>query len=645
MTAAPSYRADIDGIRAIAVGAVVLHHAHPGIFYGGFIGVDIFFVISGFLITRILLDDLQAGHYSLRQFYVRRIKRIFPALALVLLAVLAFGWFALLAEEYRSLGKHVLAGAGFAANLVYWAEVGYFDALSETKPLLHLWSLGIEEQFYIVWPLILAMLWCRHGWLAPAAWATMALSFALCLWLSFTAPTAAFYAPLARAWELCVGALLAIHFRASGGQFPAPLAHRNALSLAGLGAVALGMAVITPQSLFPGFWALLPVLGTAALIAAGPDAIVGRRLLAMPPMVWLGLISYPLYLWHWPILSYGWIVTSGTLSNSAIWACVGLSIALAALTMWLIERPVRRSRHPAAATGAFGAVGAVALLGAFVFFAQGLPQRATIAGYKDNRLDLIRTPATDAACLAALGGAALIDYCRMSDLGHPKTVAVIGDSHAHVAFPGIAELVAQRGMNTLLLANSSCPPLVGYPLGETPSDRTTCAAKIDQIMATMAQRNDIDLVFITTRGPIYTTGTEPVTTDTVLHANLLSYDDFRSGLTNTAGAVQRAGRTAVYITENPELSERAESCQLRPLRLNLRDCRPVLGDVLARQKDYLTAVSNIAGLTTLNSLPVFCPTDRCIVTHNGALLYADDDHLSEAGSRFLAQNLLLDWVH
>ncbi|MFO0456883.1 MAG: acyltransferase family protein, partial [Alphaproteobacteria bacterium] len=295
------YRADIDGLRALAVIAVMIFHAFPSSLKGGFVGVDIFFVISGYLISSIILRDLHAGEFSFAGFYARRIRRIFPALALVMFAVLAFGYFALLADEYMQLGKHVGAGAAFLSNVVLWREAGYFDNASETKPLLHLWSLAVEEQFYILWPALLYLCWrWRCSTLAVLLTVT-ALSFAANLASLRYDLSLAFYSPFTRFWELSAGAVLAYL------NVTRPLMLRpnlqNAMSWLGLALILAACFGLRKSLSFPGFWALLPVVGACLMIAAGAAAPVNRWLLARPWMVGIGLISYPLYLWHWPLLS------------------------------------------------------------------------------------------------------------------------------------------------------------------------------------------------------------------------------------------------------------------------------------------------------------------------------------------------------
>jgi peptidoglycan/LPS O-acetylase OafA/YrhL len=347
MTAsATKYRADIDGLRAIAVGAVLVYHAFPAVLKGGFTGVDVFFVISGYLISGIILDGVAGGRFTFAHFYARRIRRIFPALTVTLAAVMAAGWFWLYADDYARLSRHTAAGAAFVANIVLWRESSYFDVAADLKPLLHLWSLGIEEQFYLVWPLLLvaASRW-RRGPIAVTL-AIGAVSFALAIATVRVDRTAAFFAPWTRFWELLAGALLVAIERDAGFgarlqqlQMRAPI--RGLQSVLGLVMVAAGMLLIDSTRVFPGLWALLPAAGTVLLILAGADAPVNRTLLSWRPMVWIGLISYPLYLWHWPLLSFAYILLGEVPPPALAIALLVLSVALARATYLLIERPIR----------------------------------------------------------------------------------------------------------------------------------------------------------------------------------------------------------------------------------------------------------------------------------------------------------------
>jgi peptidoglycan/LPS O-acetylase OafA/YrhL len=334
------YRPDIDGLRAIAVGSVVAFHAFPNFFKGGFVGVDIFFVISGYLISGIIVDAVERNRFSYLDFYIRRIRRIFPALVVVIAATLFVGWYVLLPDEFERLGKHLAAGAGFATNLVLWGEAGYFDVSSDTKPLLHLWSLAIEEQFYILWPLILGPVWRRKRGLLVATLSIAAISFAYNVISVVHHPVAAFYSPLARFWELMLGGVLAYLVRQKGEW----LAHfRTQRAAGGLLLIGVSVFALNREFAFPGYWALLPTVGAFLVISAGFTNWISKCVLGNRLMVGVGLISYPLYLWHWPILVFAKIVKGGLLTPTDRIAAIAASVALAFLTYRFVEYPIRHS--------------------------------------------------------------------------------------------------------------------------------------------------------------------------------------------------------------------------------------------------------------------------------------------------------------
>lgn len=337
-----AYRPSIDGLRAFAVLSVIGFHAFPGYVSGGFIGVDIFFVISGYLITNSLLIDQKNHCTSIIKFYQRRIRRIFPALGLVITACLAFGWVALLSDEYTYLGPHAAGGASFVSNLVYWNEAGYFDYSSELKPLLHLWSLGIEEQFYIVYPVILIIIW---HWKLPLKATIVALTF-ISFWIANTQiatdPVATFYSPISRGWELLVGGLLA----ASQDTIKLLSYKRYAdiASLLGLFLLIAGVIGMTNNIPFPGGWALIPVLGATLIIASGETAYINKYILNHQILVWVGLFSYPLYLWHWPLLAYAKILDSGEVPRAHRIAAILIAGIMGWATYRFIEKPLQRKK-------------------------------------------------------------------------------------------------------------------------------------------------------------------------------------------------------------------------------------------------------------------------------------------------------------
>lgn len=353
----PKYRPDIDGLRAIAVLAVVMFHAFPNVIRGGFIGVDIFFVISGFLISTIIFENLQKGTFSFSNFYARRIKRIFPALILIFVTCLILGWFILIPEEINQLARHIVAGTGFVSNIVMWHEVGYFDNIAETKPLLHLWSLGIEEQFYIIWPLLIWLVWKRNLNLLSLIIIFTFISFSLNIKNIEQDPMGTFYLPLTRAWELLCGSILAWHLIKKSKNVPIfketlknltfydeqKLSH--IYSIVGILLLVYGLWRINKNLTYPSYWAIIPVLGSILIILAGQKAWFNRKILSNKVLVWFGLISFPLYLWHWPLLSFGYIIYFDTPPQKFRILAIIISVILAWLTVKFIEKPLRLGNY------------------------------------------------------------------------------------------------------------------------------------------------------------------------------------------------------------------------------------------------------------------------------------------------------------
>ena len=347
------YRPDIDGMRAAAVIVVILFHAFPDICPGGFIGVDVFFALSGFLITGIILTGLSRGEFSFSGFYSRRIRRIFPALSLVLAFCLAVGWCILTPDEWHQFAKSVVGGAAFASNLLRPRFTGYFDPPVRSEPLLHLWSLGIEEQFYIVWPLVVVLLWKfaanrkRGAKLLAAILLIAGASFAFDIGMLHRDPSLTFFSPLTRMWELLAGAALA-QFTMTQGEVKRRVP-RELMSATGLVLIATGLVLMNERTLVPGWWSLLPVLGTVFLTMAGSEAWFNRRVLASRPFVGIGLISYPLYLWHWPLLVFmKLILESGyNLSRRRGFAVTAAVLVSAWILSWatyrFVETPMRFS--------------------------------------------------------------------------------------------------------------------------------------------------------------------------------------------------------------------------------------------------------------------------------------------------------------
>lgn len=666
----PKYRADIDGLRAVAVLAVVLFHAFPTWLPGGFTGVDVFFVISGFLIATILSQSLEAGTFSLTVFYARRIRRIFPALLLVLLACLIVGWWVLLPEELAQLGKQTAGGAAFIANLLFWQESGYFDAAADTKPLLHLWSLGIEEQFYILWPCVLWLAWRlrqhlkEHLQQHATLWATLALligSFALNAALYRSHAVADFYAPFTRFWELLLGGLLAVlPLKPTPGArapwFDSQLA-RNSLAATGLLLILAGFGVVHAGRLFPGFWALLPTIGAMLLLWAGPSAALNRTLLSNPLLGWVGMISYPLYLWHWPLLSFARILVGETPSASIRCACVALAVLLAWSTTLWVERPLRfGGRGVTKALGLSAVMLVIGVAGLATYFYGGFPQRAHIQALQAQALDLTRTKAATSTGWICTDPLFKEGYCSL-DEERPPTAVMLGDSHAQSLYWGLRPVVRDLGGSLALVGSNGCTPFTDLATELTIHERKRgCIPRAQRVVSEILQNPEIGTVIVALRNVPYITGTgfgeiEKDSTTAVWLAEerpgvrtqaaafAIALDRFLKTMTQT-------NKQVVFVHDIPELGFDIKRCldqRPSPFKVGEKPCTLPRQLYEQRYGEFRTLANEVLRryllVTVIDASAVLCDADVCSVKQNGRLLYEDDDHLSNYGADYVAERM------
>lgn len=485
------YRPDIDGLRSVAVLSVVVFHAWPGWLPGGFVGVDIFFVISGFLITSIIQKEVSEGIFTLGRFYARRVRRIFPALFIVLATSILFGWFVLLSGEFKQLGKHTAAGAGFISNIVFWGEAGYFDNAAESKPLLHLWSLGIEEQFYIVWPLLIWLLWLRQRTLKGAVIGLTLGSALTCVMAVGDSPEFAFFMPITRFWELTAGGIAAYGVRRFG---PLQDGLGAAASLLGSALIVVALVAINSQLVYPGWWTLLPVAGALYILAASPSSAINRMILSARPMVWTGLISYPLYLWHWPLLSFAsiiWGVKVPYLAKISL-LCAGTLLSIA--TYRYVERPIRRSKNVRGTVGllvaGMGIVGAAGVLIA----AGAISQRIN-----PGQADIYLAALNDTAFPGPMFVPYRFEHVKFQKVtGHTESLTVfIGDSLIEQYGPRIEALAANSELaigSAIFATGGGCVPIpdvVALPIFRFPS----CRKRIEAAFS-LARHSDVTSVVI-----------------------------------------------------------------------------------------------------------------------------------------------------
>lgn len=648
------YRRDIDALRGVAVLLVVLYHAFPGFLPGGYIGVDVFFVISGYLITGIIVRELSSGRFSFADFYSRRIRRIFPSLLFVLSVSLLIGWLVMFPDELERLGLHVSRASLFILNFTLIEELGYFDVSSHYKPLLHLWTLSIEEQYYLLWPLVVYLLYRSRLNLIGACAVLVLLSFLANLYFVSAYRDLVFFHSLTRFWELGLGSLLALLLSDGAwrsrliGQVPS-----SSLFLAGVSMILLCVFLIDGKTLYPGWYGLLPTVGAMLVILANVQASSWWGL------VHIGLISYPLYLWHWVVISFLYIYLGGQPGMSVLVAAVFISYVLALFTNRTVERiRYRKSRRVIAGLVSFGLV--TCLGGVFLELQRGYPQRGHLAYVGKYQVEFERTPPVDDACDTLVSETVQekrqFHYCRSSLLNNNRRlVAVIGDSHAHALFPGISEIAHEHGYDSILLANSGCPLLKGFLWGKNEKEIESCQNKIDQILAVVQKNRRIEKVIFTTRGPTYIHGEvegrysmESVTASLKqLEApGRLTYEQFLSGYEKTLGLVTAPGhvRKVYYYLENPELDFLPKEVIPRPFdffRISAKNTamdRELHDLRMQRYRELiLEKGTRYPTVSVIDVTPYLCDGSKCDAYRDGNFLYADDDHLSVYGSRYIAK--------
>ena len=494
------YRADIDGLRAVAVLAVIAYHAFPKALPGGFIGVDIFFVISGYLISGILAREYADGTFTFRNFYARRIKRLFPSLIAMLVLVLAYGWLALLPSEYRQVGRHVAAGGLFVQNIALLRESGYFDTAAVLKPLLHLWSLAVEEQMYLFLPPLLVLVWRMKWPLVPVVGFLAACSFGANLFASDRFPAADFFLTPYRAWEFLGGTLLAWWHGRRGIAFDRPY-RCNAMAVAGGVLLVMGFGWFTHTDAYPGWRALVPVAGTIALIAAGPSAWLNSGVLSQPAMVWVGLISYSLYLFHWPLISFVNIIRGSIPDPAAIGVAVVLAFSLAAASYYSLERRIRHSESLWAAPVLVLAFLGVGLVGYGVWRGILPPRPGDIIAHKT--LDAVLAEQKKTGYFDGWQKQPLREGIHRFVVGGdgPQTL-LVGDSHAHMLAPRIDNLLHEKttGMRgAIFLTKAGACPLPGL----TSPTRQFAENLVPVMRQEVSSNPAIDLVVIGAFWPHY----------------------------------------------------------------------------------------------------------------------------------------------
>jgi peptidoglycan/LPS O-acetylase OafA/YrhL len=626
------YRADIDGLRAIAVLAIIAFHIDEELLPGGFLGVDLFFVISGFLITGIIYPQIVERRFSFVEFYWRRVKRILPALFVVVAATLLAGLLLLMPDDLKRLAQSAIYSLLSLANLYFYLKIdtGYFADDSAELPLLHLWSLGVEEQFYLLWPLLLVLLafWLGiRGILVAVAVATVA-SFVSAEALIPIDPSFGYYMLPTRAGELLAGAMTALFLRSASGATRAPLILQLG-GAAGAGLVAWSLAFQNQSMGFPGLSAVPSTFGAVLLLGSGAvgRTIVGR-LLSAPPLVAIGVISYSAYLWHWPILAYVRYFYS-TVSGPMGLAALVATLLLGALTYLVIERPFRNSKlAPPIGIVRYGVVPVALGVATCLLVLHGV------------RLGLLLRE-QDVAARARIKqfSASAWDYefnCQMSKYdprlltdprcvvgrGGKPSVLVWGDSNAAHYLGMLRVFAEQEGFSLRNVSHSSCPSILGDP---RPFVKETSAESCAQFVGAVGKEIG---------------GYHAI----AIGSSWAAYDHrpaFREKIAETVAALAATGKTIIILGKVPVFRDYNRKCEARRVRLPIVDCAERSTHVAMTEweiDNYLRGLADrYPNVTYFDVRNLICNEDHCSAYRNGSPLYFNASHLSMEGSRMLGE--------
>lgn len=643
------YIPEVDGLRAIAVIAVMIYHAVPGWMPGGYAGVDVFFVISGFLITRILLTELELEHLRLTGFWERRARRIMPALIALLSISGIAAWLILSPSELRGFTASALASLLSAANLYFWQSSGGYFSLAATQiPLLHLWSLGVEEQFYLVYPLLLLLLWrWRRSWIGPTLGLLTLASLAAGIYATFHHPVAAFFLPFFRAWELGVGCLLALGLpRLKWRALPTGTTELASMTaaLALLGSLML-LEDATP---WPGWAAIPTVIATGVLIAAAPRSRVVGPILRSRPFVAIGLVSYSAYLWHHVLLAFYRVANPIALSRPAAVGILLLSLVVAAASYRLIERPARsRTRLPARRFWLLLAVGYALLIAGFaaIWRSGGAPDRLP------PRLQAIASqteayPARIDPCFFTPGPVA--DYASACLVGSegPVRTAIVGDSHASALAPGLEPLLRESGTRARMLAAAGCP-FVENPKALSEM-QAHCPAHTRQMLARILADPDIRLVAVAARWPyvlarsFYDNGEGGVEIgpDDGLDSDPARDARFARSLKETVGKLIDGGKEVLIVYPVPEPGWDLPKYLVHSYLLGRGDEMPTIDARRwqARAEPAVHMLDRLGERPRLHRVrpaEQLCGPRRCRLGTTEGPYYFDDDHPNRLGARVM----------
>jgi peptidoglycan/LPS O-acetylase OafA/YrhL len=633
-----NHRADIDGLRAVAIVPVLLFHAGISQVPGGFSGVDVFFVISGYLITGLILDDIAKGQFSIAHFYERRVRRILPALFFLLIFTSIAAYALLMPDDAREFGRSLFATMLFSSNVLFAKQTGYFQAPAEMKPLLHTWSLAVEEQFYILYPLFLFLItrYLRKRYVIVLL-STLGLSLAFSIWDVHWHRSVAFYSSAARAWELLVGGILAIRI------IPA-LRQRimaDILGLLGLLLLVFSFLFLSGSLPFPGANALYPAIGTALIIYSGTShETIASRVLSTKPLVFIGLISYSLYLWHWVLIVFYRYYSLHPLGGWSRLALISIAAVIATLSWKFVENPFRgrrrlvQSRNVLFAGAATGSVMFILFAGV-LFLTHGLPARLDkkVLGLLASKNDYW---ARRDACMDRI--------CRIGDDRATPTFILWGDSHAGAIAPAFEQIATANGVSGFVAFSPACAPLLG--LKRYDEDDPEKCTRFNRSVLNLIESSHIRNVFLHARWGLYAEGSRygqewggPVLLTGDRNPQQ-DYAKFASLFVSTVEELKRVNANIIVVSSVPEVRLDVPTSLARAA-VTGRSSAVVTpySEFMARQGRTFSLLSQVVQKYDVRLVyphRLICSDAWCPTTHEDHILYVDSNHLSVQGATYLA---------
>lgn len=656
------YRPEVDGLRAFAVMPVILFHAGVPHMTGGFIGVDVFFVISGFLITTILAQEIDSGRYSLLRFYERRARRILPALVVVIAACLPFAWMWMLADQLRDFGQSAIATALFSSNILFWMEAGYFDFGNHFKPLIHTWSLAIEEQFYIFFPPLLALIW-GFGRKAVLLLITCIglVSLGVAQYWSFASPDAAFYLLPSRAWELMAGSAAAFWML-----WRAP-ASNDLIALVGVICLLGTYLFFSEQVPHPSLWTVIPVTGTVLIIVFARSGTIIAKILSSGPFVAIGLVSYSAYLWHQPLFAFARIRTIGDPSLGLMIALSLLSLILAAVSWKYVEAPFRTARGQPSRllperSKLFAASGLVLSMilvcGAFFFVADGVPNRVPAIVSKLANANLDRNPLRGVCLQMAETPAGYIlpgaPECSTEGKSEAPLAVILGDSHADAIAPKMREVLESAGWRVTQLTASDCPPAAGLHAGAKDCNDVLLKnmqyleSHPPELILTGARFQNIfsNAFFDNGEGGHEYVWKRPLVRfeEKEINPTILAESDsiVEASISDAYSRLVATGAKIVIVYPIPEAGWNVPQIAAK-IAFFKDDRAPTITTNRAvyeqRAKGAIAILDSLKhqNIFRIHPSDLLCDQSRCLNAENGVIYYYDDDHLSMTGAEMIAK--------